>query len=117
MRNRMKNLLSEAGGGSAAGFAKDSGGPKKYILVVDDDEHLLQTLVDFLAFKGFETAGARSGEEALIKLSERKPDLVILDISMPGMGGVGFLRRITDAEGRRQCPVLVLTARGCVSGK
>jgi len=86
-------------------------GPKKYILVVDDDEHLLQTLVDFLDYKGFETGGARSGEEALVKLSERKPDLVILDISMPGMGGVGFLRRITNSEGRRQCPVLVLTAR------
>jgi len=86
----------------------------KCILVVDDDRHLQVTLGDYLRFVGFEVMVAGSGEEALRKIKARKPDLVILDISMPGMGGVGFLKETRTADGSCKYPVLVLTARSAM---
>jgi DNA-binding response OmpR family regulator len=83
----------------------------KTILLVDDDQHLLVTLTDFLTFEGFQVVQATSGEKALELVEERVPDLMILDISMPGIGGLGFLRRATEKAPELPCPVLVLTAR------
>lgn len=82
------------------------------LLLVDDEKHLLLSLSDRLKSEGFDVTTANSGENALARLDETTPDLIILDISMPGMGGVGFLRRITRADGSTAYPVLVLTARG-----
>ena len=84
---------------------------KKTILLIDDDASLLVTLSDFLKFEGYQVLTADSGEQGLKQLGEVTPDLVILDMSMPGMGGVGFLREISSAEGKPKYPVLVLTAR------
>jgi DNA-binding response OmpR family regulator len=84
---------------------------KATILLVDDNRHLMVTLTDYLTYEGFNVVQARSAEEALRKLPKEEPDLIILDICMPGMGGVGFLRRISDDGGRPKYPVLVFTAR------
>jgi DNA-binding response OmpR family regulator len=84
---------------------------KRRILLVDDEKHLLLSLRDYLTFENFDVVMAKSGEEALAKLDSTKPDLIVLDISMPGMGGVGFLRRISSEDGTPEYPVLVLTAR------
>lgn len=81
------------------------------ILLIDDDKSLLTTLGDFLESEGYEVITASSAEQALKKLEQETPNLVILDISMPGMGGVGFLKEITRTEGQPRYPVLVLTAR------
>ena len=81
------------------------------ILLVDDEEHLLIALRDFLNFEGYEVRMARSGEEALDRLKEIKPDLIILDVSMPGIGGMGFLNKATGGDHPLKSPVLVLTAR------
>jgi CheY-like chemotaxis protein len=54
---------------------------------------------------------ASSGEQALVEMRAAQPDLIILDMGMPGMGGVGFLDRITNPDGSTLVPVLVLTAR------
>jgi two-component system CAI-1 autoinducer sensor kinase/phosphatase CqsS len=82
------------------------------LLVVDDNVHFLVTLKDFLSFEGFNVETAPSGEHALELLKSLSPDLIILDISMPGIGGIEFLKRISDEAGVPQYPVLVLTARG-----
>jgi DNA-binding response OmpR family regulator len=87
---------------------------KKKILLVDDEKHLLVSLKDYLTFENFEVVTAKSGEEALKVLDKVDPDLIILDISMPGMGGVGFLRRISNSDGMPKYPVLVLTARSAM---
>lgn len=87
-----------------------SAGQKRRILLVDDHKHLLTTLGDFLTFEGFDVVPASSGEEALMALEERAPDLIVLDIGMPGMGGLGLLKRISE-NGQPRFPVLVLTAR------
>jgi DNA-binding response OmpR family regulator len=81
------------------------------ILLVDDDPHLLVTLGDFLTSEGFTVIRAESGEEALRRLGDVEPDLIVLDINMPGMGGIAFLKQITSASGKPRYPVLVLTAR------
>jgi CheY-like chemotaxis protein len=84
---------------------------KRKLLLVDDDPSLLDTLGDFLRFEGYEVICASSGEDALVKMRASQPDLIILDMGMPGMGGVGFLDRITNPDGSTLLPVLVLTAR------
>lgn len=82
------------------------------LLLVDDDPNIRMMLGDFLVAEGYEVTCAESGERALQVMAESLPDLVILDMGMPGMNGTGFLERITDKLGRTRVPVLVLTARG-----
>lgn len=84
----------------------------KRLLLIDDDPNIRMMLGDFLMGAGYEVTCAASGEEALRLMTESLPDLAILDLGMPGMGGTGFLERITDRLGRTRVPVLVLTARG-----
>ena len=84
---------------------------KRQILLIDDDPSLLTTLSDFLRFEGYDVVTAESGEKGLEALKTISPDLIILDMSMPGMGGIGFLRTILDEDGKPSHPVVVLTAR------
>jgi CheY-like chemotaxis protein len=88
---------------------------KRKLLLVDDDPSLLETLGDFLRFEGYEVECSPSGEDALVKLRSFQPELIILDMGMPGMGGVGFLDRITNPDGSTLLPVLVLTARSSMA--
>ncbi len=88
---------------------------KRKLLLVDDDPSLLETLGDFLSFEGYEVLCAASGEDALVKMRQFQPDLIILDMGMPGMGGKGFLDRITNPDGSTLYPVLVLTARASMA--
>ncbi|ADU50886.1 two component transcriptional regulator, winged helix family [Thermaerobacter marianensis DSM 12885] len=79
------------------------------ILVVDDDPSVTSLLKRGLAYEGFAVDTAASGEEALKIAREQPPDLVILDIMMPGMDGMEVLRRLRAAD--PELPVLFLTAR------
>jgi two-component system nitrogen regulation response regulator NtrX len=67
------------------------------ILVVDDEASILQSLEGILSDEGFETIGVKSGSEALDKIEEVMPDLVLLDIWMPGMDGIETLSKIREA--------------------
>jgi CheY-like chemotaxis protein len=82
------------------------------ILLVDDDPAILLTVGDQLQFNGYEVVKASTAEQALNQLPRVSPDLIILDISMPGMGGMGFMRDISESTGKLKYPVLVFTARG-----
>ena len=84
---------------------------KRQILLIDDDPSLRTTLGDFLRFEGYKVATAESGEKGLEVLDSITPDLIILDMSMPGIGGIGFLKAILDENGKPSHPVVVLTAR------
>jgi len=84
---------------------------KQRILLIDDDKHLLKTLSDFLRFENFDVEQAHDGEEAFHALDTFDPDLIVLDISMPGMGGLNFLRHVSAKDANPSYPVLVLTAR------
>jgi len=85
-------------------------GDKSTILLIDDDKSLSITLRDFLQFEGYDVVTAASGEEGLERLEECAPDLIILDMMMPGIGGMGFLERLSK-DGSPEYPVLVLTAK------
>ena len=66
------------------------------ILVVDDESEVLDTLKHFLSVKGYEVMGAYSGKEALRILENKKVDLILLDIMMPGMRGTTIAKIIKD---------------------
>lgn len=79
------------------------------ILVVDDEVQITRVLRRGLSSKGFEVQTAEDGEEALTIFRQWKPDLVITDLSMPGMGGLELCRRIRKTS---IVPVLVLSVKG-----
>jgi len=82
----------------------------KRILVVEDDLAILRGLKDNLEFESYEVLAAEDGERGYGLLKEKKPDLVILDLMLPGMSG-GELCRKARGEGITT-PILMLTARG-----
>lgn len=84
---------------------------KGTILLVDDDPAILLSVGDQLGFEGYTVIKASTAEQALSLLRDTEPDLIILDISMPGMGGLGFLKDIPETAGLLKYPVLVFTAR------
>jgi two-component system response regulator AtoC len=65
----------------------------KQILIVDDDDHIRFLLSTFLNERGYETEDADNGESALRWLNDHEPDLVLLDIRMPGLSGIEVLER------------------------
>ena len=79
-----------------------------HILVVDDDPSLAAALRRPLAYEGFEVEVAMSGEEALERARSRMPDLIVLDVLLPGIDGLEVCRRLRRTA---DVPVLMLTAR------
>ncbi len=81
---------------------------KQLILAVDDDEETLRMLSRILELEGYGVALAANGRAALSVMEEREPDLIILDIIMPGLDGFQVLKLIRQ---RSNVPVIMLTAR------
>jgi DNA-binding response OmpR family regulator len=79
------------------------------ILIVDDDRSLLELLTDYLGRLGHEIRGVPDGQQALACFDDPPPELVLLDVTMPGLDGWQVLARIRAAS---QVPVIMLTARG-----
>lgn len=77
------------------------------LIVVDDEAEIRELIADYLGRNGFEVRGCASGAELDDQLSEERPALVMLDISMPGEGGLSILRRIRETS---DVPVILLTA-------
>src|SRR6266496_2835371 len=85
------------------------GRPQPKLLVVDDEPNIVELLSASLRYAGFEVRTAGSGEQALELARRYRPDLLVLDVMMPGLDGFGVLRRLRG-DGER-VPVLFLTAR------
>jgi DNA-binding response OmpR family regulator len=83
---------------------------KKKILVVDDDNNLNSVLVEKLTISGFDAIGAHDGEEGLAKALEIHPDLILLDIMMPKMGGMEVLDKLRKDAWGKTAKVIMLTA-------
>ena len=81
---------------------------KKRILLVDDEEAIQLLYREEFEDEGYLVESARNGEEALAKFQVQPPDLVILDINMPGMNGIEVLRQMKDA--RADLPVILSSA-------
>lgn len=80
-------------------------------ILVCDDEDVLRTLVREVLSEAYEIVEAEDGEQALARALERRPDLVILDMMMPGRSGIEVLRAVRGHPELARTPVLMLTAR------
>ena len=89
----------------------------KRLLVVDDEPKLLRALAVDLRGEGYDVATARSGNEALICVAQKIPDLIISDIRMPGIDGYELARRLRQNQSTALIPIVFLTARDTTSDR
>lgn len=85
---------------------------KQKILAVDDEEDILELLRFNLTKEGFAVACASSGEEALKSALSQRPDLILLDLLLPGMDGLEVARRLKGDATTKEIPVVMVTAKG-----
>ncbi|WP_018230959.1 response regulator [Methyloversatilis universalis] len=83
----------------------------KRIMVVDDSPTERHVLNDFLTRKGFEVIIAENGEQAIAKAKAEKPDLILMDVVMPGINGYQATRTITRDDSTRDIPVIMCTSK------
>ncbi|HEY2335365.1 MAG TPA: response regulator transcription factor [Solirubrobacterales bacterium] len=81
------------------------------VLVVDDEPTIVEVVARYLELAGYETLEAGDGVEALRLAELRRPDLIVLDVMLPGLDGIEVLRRLHERPGK-PVPVILLTARG-----
>jgi len=83
---------------------------KKTVLVVDDEPNIVRTVSDRLKMSGYHVIAATDGQYAIERALQDKPDLILLDIIMPGLDGEAALERLRQMEETRSIPVIMLTA-------
>ena len=83
----------------------------KQLLVVDDDPSLLLAVSETLRAENYDVVTARRGAEAMVRVAESLPDLIISDIRMPGMDGYALVRNLRAAPRTRLIPIVFLTAK------
>ncbi|MDA0189216.1 MAG: response regulator [Proteobacteria bacterium] len=86
--------------------------PVKKILVVDDSPTERHFMVDLLTRNGYQVITAESGEEGIAKAKSELPDLVLMDVVMPGLNGYQATRTLTRDEATKNIPVIVCTSKG-----
>jgi two-component system, OmpR family, response regulator ResD len=87
-----------------------SGNGRRTVLVVDDEPTIAEVVARYLERAGYATETAPDGLEALRLTDERRPDLIVLDLMLPGLGGLEVLRRLRESD--PHTPVILLTAKG-----
>ena len=86
--------------------------PIKKILVVDDSPTERHVLVDLLTKNGYQVITAESGEEGVEKAKKELPDLVLMDVVMPGLNGYQATRTLMREESTKHIPIIVCTSKG-----
>lgn len=89
----------------------------KRLLVVEDEPKLLRAIAVILRGGGYDVTTARNGAEALVRIAESIPDLIVSDIRMPGMDGYQLARRLRDSPRTSLVPVIFLTAKDAVDDR
>ncbi len=84
---------------------------KEKILIVDDERDILELITYNLEREGYRVESVTSGEEALIRAMKFLPDLIVLDLMLPGLDGIEVCRRLKRNDDTKQIPVLMLTAK------
>ena len=82
---------------------------KTKVLIVEDEEILLTALSEELKQEGFDVAGAKDGVEGVEKAASEKPDLILLDLVMPRLDGIGALKQLKEGPDTKAIPVVILT--------
>ncbi len=96
--------------GEPAAVAK--GGDDSTVLLVDDEDQLRRVMRDLLERDGYRVIEARDGVEALDQVDRYAPDIIVLDLNLPGLDGYGVLSHLRSRPATAHIPVVVLTARG-----
>ena len=86
--------------------------PIQNVLVVDDSKTELMFLTDLLQKKGMQVRTAENADEAFRRLAEEKPDLILMDVVMPGLNGYQATRTLTRDESTKHIPDIVCTSKG-----
>jgi twitching motility two-component system response regulator PilH len=86
--------------------------PVQKILVVDDSPTERQHMIEALAKKGYQIVTAENGEDAVVKAKTELPDLILMDVVMPGLNGYQATRAITRDEATKHIPVIMCTSKG-----
>jgi twitching motility two-component system response regulator PilH len=86
--------------------------PIRNILVVDDSPTDLKYLTDILAKSGYQVTTAGSAEEALQMVKQQRPDLVLMDVVMPGQNGYQATRTLSKDSATKDIPVIICTTKG-----
>jgi twitching motility two-component system response regulator PilH len=91
--------------------------PVKKILVVDDSPTDRQYIIESLKGKGFQIVTAENGEDAITKAKAELPDLILMDVVMPGLNGYQATRQITRDDATKHIPVIMCTSKGADTDK
>jgi DNA-binding response OmpR family regulator len=89
---------------------------EKMIFVVDDDPVFLNSSVDFFTREGFRTGSAVDGEEALKKIAQEKPNLIILDLLLPKLSGYEIIKKLQEDYFTKSIPIFVVTIKKLDAG-
>ena len=90
----------------------DQARASRKLLIVDDEEKICRMLAQYFSLKGYEVRAVRGGEEALVLAAVFQPDVVLLDLLMPGLNGWETLDRLRAVPELADTPVVILTAKG-----
>ncbi len=105
---RMNDTTRQAG----AARTQSSPPPRKKVLIVDDEKDIVDLVAYNLARNGYETLTAHDGNDALESAAKDAPDLIILDLMLPGLDGTEVARRLKADARTAQIPIVMLTAKG-----
>ncbi len=89
--------------------------PKRLVLVVDDEQYIREFYQELLTQEGFDVTMATNGMEALTSVTQRKPELILLDINMPELSGNDVLKKLWDNPQTKTIPVIMLTNEGNIN--
>ncbi|MBW1813331.1 MAG: response regulator [Deltaproteobacteria bacterium] len=81
----------------------------KKIMIVDDDPNIITYLTDFFSDNGYQTCAAKNGTEAFTIAQKENPDLITLDLEMPGEWGPRFFRKLSQDSELKNTPVIVIS--------
>lgn len=98
-------------------FIKNQDLPQANILIVDDLDDNLEILGSLLTFDGYEVQTARDGEEALKRVRDSRPDLILMDVLMPGMSGFELCERLKSRESTKDIPVIFVSSMSDIDSK
>src|SRR5437773_851659 len=103
------DLLEE---GPRLRVSRPRGGPAVQVLLVDDEDSLRKVMRDLLERDGYDVSEARDGVQALDQIDRVGPDIIVLDLNLPGLDGYGVLSHLRSRPATASIPVIVLTAKG-----
>jgi len=95
----------------------DAKNSKRTILLVEDTEEVVMVVRDYLEFAGYKVSVARNGVEGLEMAQKVRPDLILMDVQMPGLDGLDTTRRLRRKESFQHIPIIALTARAMLNDR